>query len=180
MKRTDSPRTIDLGEFARIGGTLKGSCEPGSLPRLRELLASDEGSIAWTLSGDRRPRPEGGSDRYLSLRLDARVLVECIRCLKPVEATLAEERVFRLTATESQAQRLDAESDEFDALVEEANFEVLELVEDEAILALPIAPRHQECALPAESGESAVEETPTRTNPFAVLRALKGGDDGGH
>lgn len=179
MRRTESPRTIDLGEFARVGGTLSGTVEPGRLPRLRELLAGDEGSIAWTLSGDRRPRPEGGSDRFLRLHLDGKVQVECTRCLQPVEATLREERLFRLAATESQAQRLDAESDEFDALVDDANFDVQELIEDESILALPIAPRHAECALPVESGPAPEEEAPPRPNPFAVLRALKGGDDGG-
>lgn len=180
MRRNETPRTIELGEFSRVGGTLSGTCEPGRLPRLSELLAGDEGAIAWTLSGERRPRPEGGSDRFLRLRLDGKVQVECIRCLQPVEVTLAEERLFRLTATESQAQRLDAESDEFDALVDDANFEVQELVEDESILALPIAPRHAECELPVESDTAEEEGAESRPNPFAVLRALKGGGDAGH
>jgi uncharacterized protein len=175
LSRRDSHERIDLGEFARTRGTLSGSCEPGRLERLQELLAGDDGRIEWSLSGERRTRPEGGSDGYLTLRLTGRVQVECIRCLKPVDATLDEERVFRLTATESQAQRIDAESDDFDALVEEVDFDVLELVEDEAILALPIAPRHADCALPAEI-DAPTEEPESRPNPFAVLQALKGKD----
>jgi hypothetical protein len=46
--------------------------------------------------------------------------------------------------------------------------DVAELVEDEILLALPVAPRHEKCGLPgaADAGE--------RINPFAALSGLKG------
>ena len=180
-RRPSSARpTLDLIDFARVRGELDGEGAPDRFPRLRDLLADGEGGLRWHLSGERRSRPEGGSDAYLGLRLTGRLRVACIRCLQPVAVDLDEDRLFRITATESQAERLDADSDEFDALVADPQFDVLGLVEDEAILALPIAPRHPACGLPVEpTGEPAA--TPERENPFSVLAALKrpGGTDEG-
>lgn len=165
--------TVDLVEFARVGGELSGSHPPSALPRLRELLFDDAGRIDWALRGERRPRPEGGSESYLALRLGGSVVVQCNRCLQGVECELADDRQFKVVATESQAERFDAETDEFDALVADPRFDVLELVEDEAILALPISPRHAECALPRESAPGDEPAPAERPNPFAMLAALR-------
>lgn len=175
-RRTGTRPVVDLVEFARTGGELSGSAPPDGFPRLHELLAGDAGTIDWRVTGERRPRPEGGSDAYLALALRGSVMVECIRCLQGVEVPLEEDRLFRVTATESQAERLDAETDECDALVADPRFDVLGLVEDEAILALPIAPRHAQCGLPAGAAQVVADDAGAaaeRPNPFAVLASLK-------
>lgn len=174
---------IDTLEFARSGGVLESSQQPADFPRLRDLLAGPEGRIDWTLTGERRPRPEGGADAFLRLELRGSVSLECNRCLRPVQVEFEDRRLFKITATESQAEREDAQTDDYDALVASPRFDVLEFIEDEAILALPIVPRHQDCSLPgapADPGEAA----PERRYPFAALGALKGrtapdGQDGG-
>ena len=179
-KPVGSRPVIDLQDFARVRGRVEGDDQPESFARLRDLLADGQGALRWSLSGERRERAEGGSDAYLLLRLSGELRVGCIRCLKPVEVAIDEERLFRITATESQAERLDAESDDCDALVADPRFDVLELVEDEAILALPIAPRHPDCGLPVEP-EAEPPGQAARENPFAALAALKrspGGDQG--
>lgn len=176
-RKGPSRPVIDLVDFARTAGVLEGEGGPAQFPRLREALHDDSGRIAWRVEGSRRARAEGGAESYLALRLAGSVVMECNRCLKGVPAELDEERLFKVLPTESQAERFDAESDECDALVASAEFDVLELVEDEAILALPIAPRHARCELPLgaaqpePAGEQAVEQRP---NPFAVLASLKG------
>jgi len=174
---------IDTLEFARSGGSLESSQQPADFPRLLDLLAGPEGRIDWTLTGERRPRPEGGADAFLSLELRGNVSLECNRCLRPVQAEFDDRRLFKITATESQAEREDAQTDDYDALVASPRFDVLEFVEDETILALPIAPRHADCSLPGAAAEPA-EAAPERPNPFASLAALKGragrdGQDGG-
>lgn len=165
---------IDTGEFARIGGELAAQQQPAQLPRLRELLAGDEGHVRWRLTGERRPRPEGGADAFLVLELSGEVELECMRCLRPVRTGFSERRLFKLALTESQAEREDADTDDYDVLVTQRRFDVLELVEDEAILALPIAPRHQDCSLPADAGTApAPQPDEERPNPFAALAALR-------
>lgn len=170
---------IDTLEFARSGGSLESSQQPVDFPRLFDLLAGPEGRIDWALSGERRPRPEGGADAFLRLELRGSVSLECNRCLRPVQAEFEDRRLFKITATESQAEREDAQTDDYDALVASPRFDVLEFVEDETILALPIAPRHTDCSLPGNAAEP-VEAAPERPNPFAALAALKGrtGGDG--
>jgi len=97
-----------------------------------------------------------------------------VRCLEPVEAAIDAVRMFRIAQTESQAAREDADAEEFDVLAASPRFDVLELVEDEVIMALPIAPRHEACGLPGEAGKlgAGEEEAQERTNPFEVLRGL--------
>lgn len=177
---------IDTQEFARTGLALSGAQAPTEFPRLLEALSGPEGRIAWRLSGERRARPEGGAESFMVLDLEGEVQVPCIRCLKPVQATLGDRRLFKLALTEREAVREDADTDDYDVIVDERQFDVLTLVEDEAILALPIAPRHDDCSLP-DLGAAAETPEPRseRPNPFAALAGLKsvarrGGDpDGG-
>ena len=62
----------------------------------------------------------------------------------------------------------DLENDEVDALEVEPRTDVLALVEDELLLALPLVPRHEACEAPVKAGGD--EEI----SPFAVLRNLRG------
>ena len=61
---------------------------------------------------------------------------------------------------------LDDDTRDFLPVVRE--LDVVELVEDEILLTLPVAPRHERCGLP---GSADVGE---RENPFAALAGLKG------
>jgi uncharacterized protein len=61
----------------------------------------------------------------------------------------------------------ELEDDGTDAIEASRELAVLALVEDEVLLALPVAPRHEVCALPA------AVETQSRPSPFAVLAKLK-------
>ncbi|HWS75553.1 MAG TPA: YceD family protein [Quisquiliibacterium sp.] len=166
---------IDMVEFARSGGEFEAVQVPADFPRLLDLLASDDGRIEWRLSGERRPRPEGGADSFLRLRLSGTASLGCMRCLRPVRVEFGDDRLFKVVLTETQAEREDAETDEYDSLVLSHRFDVLELVEDEAILALPIAPRHDDCSLPAEArgGAEPAEAPAERPNPFAALAGLR-------
>ena len=59
-------------------------------------------------------------------------------------------------------------------------FDLAGLVEDEAIMALPPAPRHDDCSAPAAPAleDEAVQSeaaAPEPRNPFGALGALRGG-----
>jgi uncharacterized protein len=178
MASLSSRPWIDTVEFCRRGSTLSARQPAGEFQRLTDLLASSDGELGWVLSGERRQRPEGGSDSFLRLVLDAKLSVRCDRCLQPMPFSLHEERLFKLALTETMAEREDRDADDYDVLVGSARFDVLELVEDEAIMGLPIAPRHSVCDLP--EGQMAPHPSngalsPARENPFAVLASLKRG-----
>jgi uncharacterized protein len=179
MKRTGAPNeSIDTAEFARRGEAIEGARAAHAFDRIRELLATDRGELRWALRGERRARHEGGHDDFLSLSLDGEVELACVRCLQPVRVEIRERRLYRLFANEAQALREDAEVDDHDALVGGAGFDPLALVEDEAILALPIAPRHPDCMMAPASGDAGHPDeaaAPERENPFAVLARIRSG-----
>ncbi|MEK9776380.1 MAG: DUF177 domain-containing protein [Quisquiliibacterium sp.] len=115
------------------------------------------------------------------MNLQAEVSVRCERCLQPMAISVQEDRLFKLVSTEKEAEREDREADDHDVLVGKTRFDVLELVQDELIMALPIAPRHADCQLPQVNLKAGAktrraagdEQAPERDSPFAVLARLK-------
>ena len=98
---------IDTGEFARIGGELAAQQQPAQLPRLRELLAGDEGHVRWRLTGERRPRPEGGADAFLVKPVNASELEAQVRVARRILDLdeLNSRRVEELDAVNRRIQR---------------------------------------------------------------------------
>ena len=113
----------------------------------------------------------GGSEIWLHLHAGASLSLVCQRCLQPVQAVLSVERNFRFVADEKQAAAIDADIEE-DVLVLSRSFDLVELIEDELLLALPLVPRHEMCTQPLESAADPVAFD-ERVNPFDVLGELK-------
>ena len=172
---------IDTTEFTRTGQRLSGRCALARLVRLSGMLTDDQGELEWSLEGERSRRSDGGFDGHLALFLRGAVRMRCVRCLEPVQVEIEDRRHFKLVVTESVAEREDPQNDEFDLLVTSAHFEVLDLLEDEAIMALPLAPGHDACERPDQADGAtgrtgalaAPVEEPERPNPFAVLAGLR-------
>jgi uncharacterized protein len=123
-----------------------------------------------------------GGTAEIRLQLQARATVwqTCQRCLEPVAETLDIDRSLRFVAGEDEAARLDEDSEE-DVLALTRTLDLVSLVEDELILALPLVPRHEACPNPLEMPRSDTEpgrtvapgHAPAEEHPFAVLKALK-------
>ena len=158
-----------------------------SLPRLASLAAAADGPAT-------EPLPElqaalafqPGTEGYPQLHLivGGFVPVECQRCLKALDWPVNVDVRLTMVRTDREAEGL---ADPFDTLLL-ANDELLpdQVVEDEVLAALPLAPRHVEglhCVAPAEwdakglsvSGGAEAAE-PTR-RPLAGLAALLGRKD---
>jgi uncharacterized protein len=167
---------LDTHEFTRRGDSIDGDEPVSGLSRLVTLLADPSGAIAWRLAGRSVLGADGSRTPYLDLDFSGTVRMHCVRCLEPVTVTLEERRGYRLVATEEQAEREDPDEDELDLLVSSRRFDLGALIEDEAIMALPAAPAHDDCQAPERATGSVrpVVASPTRPNPFAALGALRG------
>jgi uncharacterized protein len=104
----------------------------------------------------------------------------CQRCMGPVETRLSVDRWFRFAVDEYTAAAEDDASEE-DVLVVSREFDLRALIEDELLMSLPVAPRHEECPEPVRL--SAVDEgfedaQAERPNPFAALARLQGRNKG--
>lgn len=139
---------------------------------------SSEGPlIHWSAQGEWRERLGGAGQCWLHVRAQARLPMVCQRCMGAVEVPLAVERSFRFVADEATAAREDEEAEE-DLLVLSPQFDLLELIEDELLMALPLVPRHEpDCPAPVRlsSQDAGFDEAQSdgRPHPFAALAQLK-------
>jgi len=156
---------IDSLEFARTGQTLRGSLPLPGLTRLRDSLVDTLGAVEFEVKGghDARGRP------LLILAIHGMLNLQCQRCLGAIEHPLQVLNTLLLvTAGESAAGNLDEEDAEW--VEASGNFDVATLVEDEIILSLPYAPRHDEGAC-RQAGTTAADGA--AASAFARLAALK-------
>jgi uncharacterized protein len=156
---------IDGLEFARSGSKLQGAWPVADFPRLRDALRTDEGTLQCELRGV----PEELGRPALRLRVDGALQFVCQRCLGALEYPLHIEVSLQLAATQAEidAEPLEAEGPE--RIVASREMPVHDLIEDELLLAIPLAPRHERCA---GGGTPAVHE---KRSPFSGLRGFIGG-----
>lgn len=160
---------IDALEFARAGASLRGSCAVAELGRLREVLYANSGTLEYELHGERdaRDRPA------LRLRLRGALQLVCQRCLGAVELPLAVDASLVLAASQAEIDAEPLTADGPDRIVASKSLAVVELIEDELLLAVPYAPRHAQCELQGAAGGEA------KASPFADLGALLHGREAG-
>jgi uncharacterized protein len=153
---------IDGFEFASAGATQQGVWPLRDFPRLRDMLASDAGEIAYRLQGthDENGRPA------LRIRVEGSLQLSCQRCLEPLAFEVKVEDLVVLAATLNEIHAEPADVHAPDRVVAGKEMPVRDLIEDELILAVPYAPRHEGCeARPGAHDAQA-------GSPFAGLRGL--------
>lgn len=136
------------------------------LPRIKSCVFGEQASIEvdLTLNRDRR-----GCKARPNIRL--RLQLQCQRCMDVMdwEAELSNE--LQLVNDDVDAWAEDQQDETF--ILQDGVLDVPVLVEDEIILALPIAPLHEN---DSECGKQVLNKSVTDeevSNPFAVLAALK-------
>jgi uncharacterized protein len=153
---------IDGFEFASAGASRQGDWPIGDFPRLRDLLASHAGQVRYAIEGvrDARGRP--------SLRVTVRgtLTLRCQRCLEAMAFEVLSDETLVLAGTLAEIHAEPADAYAADRVVAGREMPVRDLIEDELILAVPYAPRHESCtARPSPDAEA-------KTSPFAGLRGL--------
>ena len=172
------PSRLDVRSLIEQASSLSGEWPLRDLVRLHDSVMADqtpaETTIAWQVQGEPRPTSSGQPEWWMRLSADADLVLVCQRCLGPVREHVSVDRWLRFVTDEAQAAALDAEMED-DVLAMPRWLDVVELVEDELLMALPLVPRHAVCSqplpLPAESIQDQEEPEP---HPFAALAAIKG------
>ena len=175
--RSFEPRRLDVAAFADAAAELSGEVDQRSLARLAAAVPALPGDalpapVHWQVRGEARPVAGGRREVRMHLKATTSVALECQRCLQPLSEPLAVDRWFRFVADEDEAARLD-ELSEDDVLVSSRSFDLLALVEDELILALPLIPRHDTCPQPLPVPPADTDEAAEAPNPFAALAVLR-------
>lgn len=179
-KRAAQPfnaRHLDIVAFAEAGASLSGEDPLSHYARLSREDLDGEGKavVRWQAQGRSEPVAGGAPEIWLDLQAQTELGMQCQRCLEPMRQALAFERSLRFVRDEATAEQLDEELEE-DVLVWRKDFDLQALVEDELLMELPVAPRHEVCPstppmqVQTHDFDAGEQEKP---NPFAALKALK-------
>ncbi|HEY8609373.1 MAG TPA: YceD family protein [Noviherbaspirillum sp.] len=160
---------IDAFEFCRSRERREGEIAVADLPRLAEESVDKAGSVRWTL--------HGGTERHghpqLELAIAGAVHLVCQRCLGPLEFAIDSSSVLVLAPDEKSADDIDVQLDDeaVEVIVGSHSFDMRQVIEDEALLAIPLSPKHDACP----DAPRVIEEAPEikKESPFAVLKNLK-------
>ncbi len=165
--------TVNFARQVELERTIEGIYPISKLARLSEILSSSEGFITVTLKF-------GHCVGFACLqgKVSATLMVECQRCLKPIETEVAGSFKFALVNSEDEFELLPEELEPY--LVEGEEQSVITLVEDELLLSLPMVTVHEEACSNYMSKHNskvaaAIQAEQEASHPFAALQALKGG-----
>jgi len=188
-------RALDLYDFAENRRQAAGAVRVSQLPRMLAEMAADapEDETVFTWQGEGSTQPELQDDGteapqpYLRLAVHGSVWLMCQRCLSPYSQHLDVDATYRIVATEEEADEFPLDDDEVEVIVGSRQFDLVDLIEEELLLSLPLVPKHSVCpevhesllaggaadeAGEGEAGQGGEEEA-GKPNPFAVLEKLK-------
>jgi len=156
---------IDSLDFARNGRVISGEVQIAELPRLLDILENPQGVLHYTV--------QGGVDKQGVHFLDVVVVgvcrLRCQRCLNGLDYPVRLDTRL-LLRDQLSLDALDDDDEEFDSILADAHLNVPDLLEEEILLSLPIAPKHELGACQMADGGNAHRD---EKNPFAVLAKLK-------
>jgi uncharacterized protein len=171
LKKVDlcAPQTYQGGGFLSIS----------DLPRLAEeasVVQSGDG-FDWQMRTHFEDSPGSEPRQILDIGLNGRLHLVCQRCLQDCAVNLAETRRFVLVASEVEADDYPMDDEEQEPLVASQHFNLLETIEDEILLSLPLIPKHPDgfCEPHASSFglDDADESSGKPENPFKALKNMK-------
>ncbi|MEB0135579.1 YceD family protein [Actimicrobium sp. CCC2.4] len=158
---------IDVFEFCRLKDRREGKTEVTDLTRLAGEVIGDSGVVSWVL--------QGGSDSAghprLVLDISGIVKLSCQRCLGSLDFVITSSAKLVIAKDEEEADRIDEvlADDDVDVIVGTKTLLITDLIEDEALLSIPLSVKHDVCP---KSGIAALDAA-KKPSAFAALKDLK-------
>ena len=176
MATLSSYRKVSIAAFALEAAHHHGQVPLVQLPRLADeaVRAVPDAMVHFQALASMRSDAAGKLAPWLALQGQVDIDLVCQRCLEPVGIAVQFAREFRFVESEEAALAQDEDSEE-DLLVSSPQFDLLELVEDELLMALPVSPKHEKCPgdLKLSAADADFETAAERPSPFAKLAQLK-------
>lgn len=167
------PQYIDPRRLADAGGQIVGQIDIAHMSRLAPMLQNTDAVVELKLDFG----VDAQGVRCVRGQLSSSFTMICQRCLEPMRIPVEVKVSLGIVSTEAEAERLP---ECYEPLFTTADPSLLvNLIEDELLLALPSAPRHgeSECearsAVQEQAAESEQEASTGAASPFAVLASLK-------
>ena len=161
------PQFIEPLRLAQQEAAFSGRLPIRELKRLGEAITGDSGEIEYSLKFGR----DSGGIHCIIGHLKTTVDMQCQRCMEIMSLTLQGDIQLGIVQGEEEARRLPPAYEPL--LVEQASLRLADLIEDEALLLLPLVPMHEDvgCAgdrpFVVEDEEPAEPDTAETHRPFA-------------
>jgi len=162
------PEAVNFMRQVERDRIIEGVYPISSMPRLNEVLSDNKGFATVKLEF-------GYSVGFASLKgkVSAALTVECQRCLQPMEIEVAGSFKFALVHSDDDVDLLPQEFEPFIVIDDEQS--LLEIVEDELLLDIPMVTVHEKaCSDFMKKQEAVIKADKEASHPFAALKALKG------
>jgi len=169
--RSPKPLTVDVFELARERGLIEGDLPVDALPRLASSLLRADGALHFSIRGEVDAQLHPGAE----LQLRADFVLQCQRCSREMRYALRRDVHFRFVGSDEELAAIPIVDDEVEVIVGSHSMAIAPWIEDEAILSLPVVPRHEDCRTLVASEVTDAGPAVDRPNPFAALAALKAG-----
>ncbi len=162
------PQSVAVSTAVAQRQAYRGELPVYGLARLRSLLADDAGTLRVDLQADAARGQE-----LLTGTIDAGLMLVCQRCMQPFAWPLHVDLDLRLVRSDAEEEAVLQQADPY--RVEDDRLPLHELVEDEALLSLPMLPRCESCEnaaqrLPEDPTAVNVQSRDQVQNPFAALK----------
>ena len=163
-----SQRTvIDPFVFAQSAALLQADLPVNQLSRVLDQLADSTGHLSYTAQGQLSACNMSPQRPQVLIKVDGVLQLVCQRCLEALEYPVEIRSLLEFVANEADLTEEELDNEVKDFLPLTSELDLLALIEDEIILDLPPAPRHDDCALPA------AEQKLGKLLPFSVLETFK-------
>lgn len=158
---------IDAFDFCRINGSREGVTPVAEMTRLIKDCTDSSGTIAWKV--------QGGTSKsgypQLTLSVAGTVQLMCQRCLTPFSYKIDSSTALMLGKDDEHADEIEEliADESVDVIVGSRTMDIAELIEDEALLALPLSPKHELCPDTVLLDMAKSE----KKSPFAALKDIQ-------
>ena len=154
---------VNTLDFTRKGKHQKFVLTRADLPRLTDEAVIVNGEIEANVYGDR----EKDGKPFLDLDISGGMKLTCQRCLDLYDFQINYQSRFIIAKNESQLGEVGEEEEAINTILAEPELDLLNFIEEELLLALPMMPLHDEgvCVKP-----QVFAETLDETNPFIGLK----------
>jgi uncharacterized protein len=158
--------SIDPTRFARDASRLTGVMAPAQLPRVAQELFDETGAIEYRIEGSVNLKGEPA----LRVELAFELALPCQRCMERLPVKLEVGRTLVLSREVQELESMADEDEDVDSIPLVGSLDLLDLIDQEVMLSLPLAPRHDDGACETAPG---AEQGSTVASPFSVLSQLK-------
>ena len=169
------PEHVELRKVFARERKIEGLVPVSSFKHLVSYLIDDSGEVSISVEF----KLDGAKRRMVTGQIHATVSMQCQRCLEAIKLEITDEINLALLESEDQIKNIPRQMDPW--ICETDRLSLLDIVQEQLILCLPIVAAHETGKCNADASysienqriESGINVAERDSNPFALLKQLK-------